>query len=666
MTQPGDFLKRRYLVERELGRGGFGVVYLARDEQLLGRHVVIKELTQESLQEEWVRRKFEQEIEALVRIDHPGIVSVFDSGTTPVGAPFVVMQYIEGRTLREVMTGKPLPFEFVAGVITQAGRALAAAHARSVVHRDLKPENIMLQSFETGAPHVKIIDFGVARVERSRVSADTTAVGLVAGTCQYMAPEQLCGEAPAPATDVFALAVIAYEMLAGHLPFRAPSPALLFGLIQRASYARLSDLLPGIPAAVEPIIGKALSFNSFLRHQAADEFSEELSWALVGGSGSFRALSLPAGHPSAETSSRAISGAEHPTIPMGPVRPVDEAPLVLEESIGGAVPLDSPFYVVRTADQLLRVAMERQDSIVLIKGARQMGKTSLLARGAKQARADGRRVILTDFQKLNSSDLQSVETLYLALGDLIAGQLDLPDGPERNWNARRAPNVNFERFLRRDVIGKVDSPLVWALDEADRLFRHDYASEVFGLFRSWHNERSLDPAGPWQRLTLAISYATEAHLFIRDVNQSPFNVGTRIVLNDFTLREVEDLNERYGAPLKSENEIHAFFRLLGGQPYLTRCGFHALTADGLRFTGLVHAAEEDGGPFSEHLSRMMALAAADREIEESLRSILHRGGSLPSGVFYRLRSAGFVRGESAADVRLRCQLYHSYLKNRLR
>src|SRR5204863_6992379 len=107
--------------------------------------------------------------------------------------------------------------------------------------------------------------------------------------------------------------------------------------------------------------------------------------------------------------------------------------------------------------------------------------------------------------------------------------------------------LNFRLYMRREVLGRLETHLVWGLDEVDRLFSCPFASEVFGLFRSWHNERALDPAGPWSRLTLAMSYATEAHLFITDLNQSPFNVGTALALRDFTAEQVGELNQRYAA-----------------------------------------------------------------------------------------------------------------------
>jgi hypothetical protein len=335
------------------------------------------------------------------------------------------------------------------------------------------------------------------------------------------------------------------------------------------------------------------------------------------------------------------------------------------ESVGGAVPLDSRFYVERPTDREFQTAIARRDSIVLVKGARQMGKTSLLARGLQQARTAGSKVVLTDFQKLNTAHLGSVESFFRALGEFLADQLDLEVLPEQVWDTRRSPNTNFERYLRREVLGKLSVPLIWGLDEVDRLFSCAFGSEVFGLFRSWHNERALDPGGPWSRLTLVIAYATEAHLFITDVNQSPFNVGTRLSLSDFTLAQVADLNERYGSPLRNAGELEAFYQLLGGQPYLVRRALNEMSAQALDFAALVGQLDKDEGIFGDHLRRMLVLLAKDAELCEVVRGVL-RGQLCPGSTsFYRLRSAGVMRGDAPTEVRPRCQIYASYLKQRL-
>ena len=180
---------------------------------------------------------------------------------------------------------------------------------------------------------------------------------------------------------------------------------------------------------------------------------------------------------------------------------------------GGAVPLDSPFYIARRTDDEFYKAIARRDSIVLVKGGRQVGKTSLLARGLQIARESGATVILTDLQHPSGEAFSSVEKLLLELGERIAGQMNLKTRPHDVWSSLLSASANFHNYLQREVLGKISSPLVWGLDEIDRLFGFDYASEVFGLFRSGISS-ALEPSGPWRRMTLAMAYATEAHLFI--------------------------------------------------------------------------------------------------------------------------------------------------------
>jgi len=345
------------------------------------------------------------------------------------------------------------------------------------------------------------------------------------------------------------------------------------------------------------------------------------------------------------------------------------APVVRQvklEATGGAVPLDSQFYIVRPTDNDFLSAISLNDSIVLVKGARQMGKTSLMARGLWLARKTGAKVVLTDYQKLNSSHLQSIEAFFQALGEALAEQLEIDVVPQDIWNPQRGPSLNFERFVRREILSRTEGRLVWGMDEVDRLFSCKFASEVFGLFRSWHNERSLDPLGPWQKLTLVIAYATEAHLFITDINQSPFNVGTRLALQDFTAEQVAELNHRYGSPLKDEAQAAQFYNLLGGHPYLTRRCLHELAAHQLEFPVFCETVTRDEGPVGDHLRRILVTLAQDSKLCDSLRNLLSGNGA-PCSMedFYRLRTSGIVVGESARDMKCRCRLYETYLTRHL-
>ncbi len=259
LNQSPFTLQDRYTVVRELGRGGMSAVYLAEDRQLLSKRVVVKVLLKETSQDPWVRQKFKQEMEALARIDHPGVVGVLDTGLTDEGHQFLVMQYIEGMTLRGAIEPGGMNPARAGHIIHQIGQALAAAHEKGVWHRDLKPENIMLQALG-GEDHVKLIDFGIASIQNSEFRGEKTKV---AGSWTYMAPEQLTGKSCA-ATDTYALGVVAYEMLTGVPPGT-----------QKEVPAQLSH-------AAERSILKAMSYRPELRHSGVREFSEELSHILMG------------------------------------------------------------------------------------------------------------------------------------------------------------------------------------------------------------------------------------------------------------------------------------------------------------------------------------------------------------------------------------------------
>jgi len=341
-----------------------------------------------------------------------------------------------------------------------------------------------------------------------------------------------------------------------------------------------------------------------------------------------------------------------------------QTPLRLE-AVGGAVPLDSPHYLERTADRTVRDAVERIESVVLIKGARQMGKTSLLARALQHAREQGHRVVNTDLQQLNAASFESLDNFYFALGNSLADRLDLDVFPEDTWDSRRDPNVNLERYLTREVLAKLTSPLVWGIDELDRLLPCPFGTEVFSLIRAWHNSRALDPSGPWWRLTLIMAYATEAHLFITDLSQSPFNIGTRVALEDFSPGQVVDSNRLHGGPLRTPEESTQFFDLLGGQPYLVRRGLHEMVSQSMSFSLFRQEAEKYNGLFTDHVRRLVTLLAKDASLVEAVREILNTQSCSSPVAFHRLRAAGVIRGVSPTETQLRCSLYRFHLDKAL-
>ena len=259
----------RYAIDSELGRGGFGVVYLARDLQLHAKPVVIKCLLLGSGQPvDWVMRKFEEEINALAAIDHPGVVRISDAGKTASNVPYLVMDYIEGVTLRALMGREELDLRRVAGVVRQIASALTAAHANGIIHRDLKPENVMIQTLASGEDHVRLIDFGIASF-KAATRAATTGETMVAGTAQYMAPEQFRGQ-PSTASDVYALGVITYELITRRYPSAAGSDIV-----------PPRSIRPDLPEAAQQLIVQALKVSESGRPSAL-EFGERFYRAIEG------------------------------------------------------------------------------------------------------------------------------------------------------------------------------------------------------------------------------------------------------------------------------------------------------------------------------------------------------------------------------------------------
>ncbi|HYE72436.1 MAG TPA: protein kinase, partial [Blastocatellia bacterium] len=222
---------------------------------------------------------FKEEIAALSRIDHPGVVRALDVGDMPDGRAYFVMQYVPGVSLRSVLSSGGLDFDQVAHLVRQMGQALTAAHRQGVVHRDLKPENIMLQPSDEGE-YVKLIDFGIATVIDDANASGVTTTTII-GTREYMAPEQLMGK-PTAASDIYALGIVAYEMLTGHRPFNEVNVTELYEAQRDMNFTRPRYLRHDLPPAAEDAILKALQFDPEKRFAQAKDFTETLACALTG------------------------------------------------------------------------------------------------------------------------------------------------------------------------------------------------------------------------------------------------------------------------------------------------------------------------------------------------------------------------------------------------
>ncbi len=265
----GDF--GRYQVLRCLGEGGMGSVFLAQDRQL-GRKVALK-LMHTTLQSERQRRRFQREAAVMARIDHPACVEVYDVGVTGRGEPFLVMEYVEGRNLQEVLRQEGPPEQRrVARWGRDLAEALEACHKEGVLHRDVKPSNILL----TPEGNVRLTDFGVAHDAQAHTQLTQGAVG----TLLYMAPELLDGAAPTSASEVYALGATLYELLSGGPPFPGPSH---LELLRQVAGTEPPTLVPiGVHPDLDQILLKCLAKDPQERYDSAREAGLDFGRLLAG------------------------------------------------------------------------------------------------------------------------------------------------------------------------------------------------------------------------------------------------------------------------------------------------------------------------------------------------------------------------------------------------
>ncbi|HEV8322757.1 MAG TPA: serine/threonine-protein kinase, partial [Myxococcota bacterium] len=277
----GERVAGSYKVVAHLGKGGMGAVYLAEHE-LIGRKVAIKVLHSQYARNPAVLERFFMEAKASSGIiDHPGIVEVYDFGVTPFGVPFILMQFLDGENLEQRLDRLGLLAEAdAARLCARIAHALSAAHAKGIVHRDIKPANLfILQDVERpGEERIKIVDFGIAKLaDEWTQGREDTHTGIVLGTPSYMAPEQVeaLGQIDAR-TDVYALGVVLYRMLAGRVPFSADNPRRVMAHHLKTLPASPRELNPRIRPQMEAIVLKALAKLPEERFQSMDELRRAL------------------------------------------------------------------------------------------------------------------------------------------------------------------------------------------------------------------------------------------------------------------------------------------------------------------------------------------------------------------------------------------------------
>jgi serine/threonine protein kinase/Tol biopolymer transport system component len=273
-----------YEILAQIGAGGMGEVWRARDKRI-GRDVAVKVLPESFTDGDEELWRFEQEARAAGGLNHPGLVTIFDVGTTG-GSPYIVMELLEGETLRDTIdkalsasAPAPLQLRKVIDYATQIASALAVAHEKGIIHRDLKPENLFL----TSEGRVKILDFGLAKLAAESAEAGATgkaarrtSVGIVVGTPGYMSPEQARGLALDHRTDIFSLGSVLYELLSGRPAFDCPSAMETMNAVLQVEPPPLTTLVPNIPPALDAIVAHCMEKNARERFQSARDLAFQL------------------------------------------------------------------------------------------------------------------------------------------------------------------------------------------------------------------------------------------------------------------------------------------------------------------------------------------------------------------------------------------------------
>src|SRR5918998_1339050 len=264
-----DVLGDRYTLLKMLGDGGMARVYLARDG-VLGREVALKVLRERFADDEEFVERFRREAKNAASLNHPGVVQIYDQGHAEDGTYYMAMEHMPGGTLKErIAKGGPLAPAEAAGIASQVADALAVAHQRGIVHRDIKPQNVLL----TASGEAKVADFGIARVVSART---VTEANLVLGTAAYMSPEQVRGERVGPASDLYSLGVVLYEMLTGEPPYQGDDPIATAMKRLDEPPRNPQEMNSAVPEELDALVVKLLAKDPEDRYVSAASLSEDL------------------------------------------------------------------------------------------------------------------------------------------------------------------------------------------------------------------------------------------------------------------------------------------------------------------------------------------------------------------------------------------------------
>lgn len=336
---------------------------------------------------------------------------------------------------------------------------------------------------------------------------------------------------------------------------------------------------------------------------------------------------------------------------------------LVAEVPSGTLLLDSPVYVTRRHDGIVKAQAAGTGTTTTVRGAWQMGKSSLLARGIVHARDQGNTIIDFDFQDFDANCFSNLNTLLRYLGDSIFERLKPDASPDEAWASRLGAKDKLRNYVERQVLSS-GGPVLLVIDEADRVMGRKYQDDFFGMLRAWHNRRAKSTA--WRQFSLMMSISTAANQMIREPTQSPFNVGTKIRLEGFKVDELWELNCLYDRPIRRKAQIESIRDFIGGHPYLAQQTLYSIAAGVGTIDELLNAEYVSTGPFADHLQQLMSLMESEPQLKHAFRQVLDKGSCPNSAGLWRLRSLGLVDGANPRAVRPRCRLYVDYFSGFLK
>lgn len=649
-------LAGRYQIVRQLGGGGFGQTFLAKDSHLPGNpFCVVKQLkpaTTDPLALETARRLFDREAETLYRLGDqhdqiPRLLAHFQQEHEF----YLVQEYVEGLPLNQEFSQIDRCSEAEAiGLLQDILQVLAFVHQQNVIHRDIKPANLIRRSRDH---KIVLIDFGAVKQVPTQAAGDAgqTNFTVAIGSPGYMPVEQQSFK-PQFSSDLYAVGMVCLQALIGLSPRQLPRDAETgeFSCALVRDQVRIS---PGLAAILERMV----RYDYRQRYTNATEALAALAALQQSDMTSDSTILTPT--TSASPSSPPVSGGFSPAQTALPI----SASMLLENP-EGQVPLNSSFYIERPPIELeCFEAIAKPGALIRVKAARQMGKSSLMQRILQYSQHQGHQTAYLNFQAADAEFLTSIDQFLQWFCASVTNELNLEERLADFWKGVLGSKNKCTNYFQRYLLTVLPAPLTLGLDEVDQVFQHpSIAQEFFGLLRAWHERGKNEDL--WKKLRLVIVHSKEVYIPL-NINQSPFNVGLPIELPELTTEQVLELVKRHRLDW-TNGEVEQLMGMVGGHPYLVRVALYEIASKRRSLEELLEVAPTHEGPYDDHLRRHLTNLKGKPDLINAIRQVITAEAPVQIGVdeAFQLRSMGLVKFQGNAVVPL-CHLYCRYFRNHL-